>query len=114
MRRTGAVLNTTQLLWGRADRRLADGDVAGAAADVATALAHADSHGEGVVLPELLTLAGDIALANGADPCPWWNRATATASNQGSVAWLERLDQRRAGHGARPSAHGEDCDGTGQ
>jgi len=97
VRRTGAVLNTTLLLWTRADRSMTDGKIAETAIDVETALAHAASHGEGVVLPGLLMLAGDVALAKGADPCPWWSRAATTAREQGSFGWLGRLEQRLAG-----------------
>ncbi len=53
-------------------------------------------------------LASDVALAKGADPCPWWGHAVATAREQGR---LGRLEKRRAGPG-RLSDSREQSDGT--
>jgi len=58
---TGAVLNTTILLWTRAECRLAGGDSVGARADAEAAVAHAERYGEGVILPRLFRILEEVA-----------------------------------------------------
>ena len=96
VRGTGAVLNTTILLWARADRWFADSKLAEAADDIDKALAHAESHGEMVILPELLALAGDITKKRGGDPRPLWLRGIKAAREQGSRLYEQALDRRQA------------------
>ena len=101
---TGAVLNTTILLWTRAQCRLAVGDAVGASADIDAALAHADSHGENVIRPGLLWLAGEIARARQGDPMPFWRSSRELAERQGSLAWLGRLERSHQSLNTRESA----------
>jgi hypothetical protein len=82
---TGAVLNTTVLLWARAECRLASGDLAGAWSDAEAGLAHAGRFGEGIVVPRLLRVAGEVARRRGEDPEPAWARAAALAKEQGTT-----------------------------
>ena len=68
----------------------------GASADVEAALAHADRHGEGYVLPAVLLVAGEIARSRHEDPIPYWQRGIAVAEQQGGLLWLGRLERSLA------------------
>jgi hypothetical protein len=93
--RTGAVLNTTILLWTRARCRLDAGDTEGARADVASALAHARAFGEGIVLADLLRLEAELIRLSG-EPADVarevLEQGLAVAREQGSKAWIQRLE----------------------
>ena len=103
---TGAVINTATVLWIQAQCRLAIGDVMGASADIEAALAHADRHGEGYVLPALLLVAGEIARARHEDPVTLWRRGIEVAEQQGSLLWLDRLERGLAGVSGPAGASG--------
>lgn len=89
---TGAVLNTTLLLWTRAECRLVAGDLAGALADAEAGLDHAERYGEGIVLPQLWRIVGEIRLRQGGDASSAWARGAALAMEQGAVLWQRRLE----------------------
>lgn len=99
---TGAVLNTTVLLWNRAECRLALGDLAGAKADAEAGLDHARRLGEGIVQPQLLRIVGEIAARKGDDPAQFWQQGLALATAQGAGLWRRHLmDVASGDNGAR-------------
>ncbi len=63
----------------------ASGDLAGAWSDAEAGLAHAGRFGEGIVVPRLLGVAGEVARRRGEDPEPAWARAAALAKEQGTT-----------------------------
>jgi hypothetical protein len=88
---TGGVLNTTILLWTRAQCRLAAGDTESARADITAALAHARAFDEGVVLADLLRLDAGLIRASGGTAAAArevLEQARAVAREQGSEAWM--------------------------
>jgi class 3 adenylate cyclase len=94
LERTGAVLNRTILLHNRAEGRLARGDLAGARDDLAAGLAHAQRFGEGIVLPLLLRLKGEIlgrAPAGREAALAALARGLEVADAQGAALWALRL-----------------------